>query len=58
MRKFISLLKLQLNARYGLSNLLYNAKNDKKALLKSIGMGLVILVAIAELVGMYAYMMI
>ena len=45
MRKFISLLKLQINARYGLSNFLYNIKNDKKTLWKSIGMGLVIIKA-------------
>ncbi len=57
MRKFISLLKLQINARYGLSNLLYNIKNDKKALWKSIGMGLVILIALAEIIGIYTFMM-
>jgi len=51
-------MKLQINARYGLSNLLYNAKNDKKALLKSLGMGLVVLIALAEVVGLYTFMMI
>ena len=58
MRKFISLLKLQINARYGLSNFLYNIKNDKKTLWKSIGMGLVILIALAEVIGIYTFMMI
>ena len=58
MRKFLSLMKLQINAKYGLSNLLYNAKNDKKALLKSLGMGLVVLFALAEVVGLYTFMMI
>ncbi|NLX64729.1 MAG: hypothetical protein GX022_08170 [Clostridiaceae bacterium] len=58
MRKFFSLMKLQINARYGLSNLLYYAKNDKKALLKSLGMGLVVLIAIAEVVGLYTFMMV
>jgi ABC-2 type transport system permease protein len=57
MRKFISLLKLQINARYGLSNVLYNIKSDKKALWKSIGMGLVILIAMAEIIGIYTFMM-
>ncbi len=57
MRKFISLLKLQINARYGLSNLFYNIKSDKKALWKSIGMGLVILIAMAEIIGIYTFMM-
>jgi len=51
-------MKLQINAKYGLSNLLYNAKNDKKALLKSLGMGLVVLFALAEVVGLYTFMMI
>lgn len=58
MSKFFSLLKLQINTRYGLSNLLYSIKNDKKALWKSIGMGLVILIAIGEMIGLYTYMMI
>lgn len=57
MSKFISLLRLQVNARYGLSNALYNIKNDKKALWKSIGMGLIILIALAEVIGIYTFMM-
>lgn len=57
MRKFISLLKLQINARYGLSNVLYNIKSDKKALWKSIGMGLAILIAMAEIIGIYTFLM-
>ena len=57
MRKFISLLKLQINARYGLSNFIYNIKSDKKTFWKSIGMGLVILIAMAEIIGIYTFMM-
>lgn len=57
MRKFISLLKLQINARYGLSNFIYNIKSDKKTFWKSIGMGLVILIAMAEIIGLYTFMM-
>ncbi|MGI6083933.1 MAG: putative ABC transporter permease subunit [Acetivibrionales bacterium] len=57
MRKFISLLKLQINARYGVSNLLYNLKSDKKAFWKSIGMGFIILIALAEVIGMYTFIM-
>ena len=35
MRKFFSLLKLQINAQYGFSNALYNIKHDKKAFWKA-----------------------
>lgn len=57
MRKFISLLKLQINARYGFSNAIYNFKSDKKALWKSIGMGFIIIIALTEVIGIYTFMM-
>lgn len=57
MRKFFSLLKLQINAQYGLSNALYNIKNDKKALWKGIGIGIAILLALGEVIGIYTFLM-
>jgi ABC-2 type transport system permease protein len=57
MRKFISLLKLQINAQFGFSYALYNLKNDKKAFMKSVGIGAVILFALAEVVGLYTFLM-
>lgn len=58
MRKFLSLLKLQINAQYGLSYARYNLKNDKKALWKGIGLGLVIMMALVEVVGLYSIFMV
>ncbi len=57
MRKFFSLLKLQIKAQYGLSSLAYNLKNDKKAIWKTIGIGFAILIAIVEIIGLYSYLM-
>ncbi len=57
MHKFFSLLKLQINAQYGLSYARYSLKNDKKALWKGLGLGLVLLFALVEIVGLYAFLM-
>lgn len=57
MRKFLSLIKLQINAQYGLSNALYNIKHDKKALWKGIGIGFAVLLALAEVGGIYTFLM-
>ncbi len=57
MRKFFSLLKLQINAQYGLSNAIYNIKHDKKALWKGIGIGIAVLFALAEILGIYIFLM-
>lgn len=57
MRKFFSLLKLQINAQYGFSSALYNFKNDKKAFWKAIGMGLIIFIALVEVIGIYGFLM-
>lgn len=58
MSKFGSLLKTQLNARYGFSLAKYNMKNDKKALRKGIGIGLAILFAVGEFAFFYTFLMI
>jgi ABC-2 type transport system permease protein len=57
MNKFLSLLKLQVNAQFGLSYFKYSVKNDKKTLFKAIGIGFVILIALAEVIGIYAYLL-
>lgn len=57
MRKFFSLLKLQINAQYGLSNALYNLKYDKKSFAKGIGIAVSILVALVYVVGIYSFIM-
>lgn len=57
MRKFFSLLKLQINAQYGFSLAAYNFKNDKKALWRAIGIGFAILIALVEVIGLYSYLM-
>lgn len=58
MRKFMSLLKIQLSARYGFSSMRYSMKNDKKTLWKGIGLGIVILLSLLEVMGLYTFMMI
>ncbi|MGI6622344.1 MAG: putative ABC transporter permease subunit [Acetivibrionales bacterium] len=57
MRKFFSLLKLQINAQYGFSNALYNIKHDKKAFWKGVGIGIAILLALGEVIGIYTFLM-
>lgn len=56
MRKFFSLLKVQMNAQWGLSLARYSMKNDKKALLKGIGIALAMLLAIGQFVFMYSFL--
>jgi ABC-2 type transport system permease protein len=58
MRNFLSLLKLQINAQYGLSYALYNFKNDKKTLWKGIGIGVAILLSLGQIVGLYSFLMV
>lgn len=55
--KLFSLIKLQLNAQYGLSYARYVMKNDKKALWKGIGLALVMVVAFGEMMGLYTFML-
>jgi len=55
--KFLSLLKLQINSRFGLSMARYNCRNNRKELWKSIGMALLIMVALGQFVIIYTYMM-
>lgn len=57
MNKLFSLIKLQLNAHYGLSYARYAIKNDKKALWKGIGLGLLILLLSFEMLGLYSVML-
>jgi ABC-2 type transport system permease protein len=54
MNKLFMLLKIQLNAQYGISNALYMAKNDKKSFWKGLGLGVVILLAFGSLIGLYS----
>lgn len=56
MRKLFSLLKLQINTQYGFSYIRYNIKKDKRALLKGLGLGLIILISLLQVLGVYAYM--
>ncbi|MCX7772159.1 MAG: hypothetical protein N2376_03495, partial [Clostridia bacterium] len=58
MRKFWSLLKLQLDARYGISYARYTFRNDKKALWKGIGIAIAILLALVEVLGLYTFLII
>ena len=57
MMKFWRLVGLQLNVRYRFSYTLYNLKNDKKARWKALGIGLAVLLALVELVGLYTYLL-
>ena len=57
MRKFFSLLKLQIKAQYGFSSLAYYMKNDKKAVWKTIGIGLAVLLGVGEIIWLYSYLM-
>lgn len=57
MSKFWSLLKLQINSRFGLSMARYNFRNNRKELWKAIGMALIILVALGQFVVIYTYIM-
>lgn len=57
MRKFFSLLKLQINAQFGLSNALYNIKYDKKAFWKGLGIGFAILATLIYVAGFYTFIM-
>lgn len=57
MSKFFSLLKLQVKVRFGLSMARYNFRNNRKELWKAVGLALVILLAIAQLLAIYAYIM-
>ncbi len=58
MANFFNLLKIQLNARYGFSMMRYSMKNDKKALWRGIGLGLVLLLALLEVMGLYVFFLI
>ena len=58
MGNFFNLLKIQLNARYGFSMMRYSMKNDKKALWRGIGLGLVLLLALLEVMGLYVFFLI
>jgi hypothetical protein len=55
MNSFFTLLRLQLNARFGFSTVRYNYRNNKKEFLKAAGQALVVFIAIAELFLIYAY---
>ena len=57
MRKLVSLIKVQLNARYGFSYVRYNLKHDRKTFWKTTGLGLAILVSLAQVAGLYTYFM-
>lgn len=57
MVSMFKLLGIQLKAQYGLSSLAYNLKNDRKSLWKMLGIAFVILLAIAQLIGIYTYLM-
>jgi len=57
MSKFLSLLKLQINSRFGLSMARYNFRHNRKELWKTIGMALIIIFALGQFVFLYTYMM-
>jgi ABC-2 type transport system permease protein len=57
MSKFGSLLKTQLNSRFGFSMIRYALKNDRKAIWKGLGIGLAILVALGQFVFMYTFLL-
>lgn len=58
MRKFLSLLKVQISSQYGLSLARYALKNDKKAVWKGIGIGFAILLALGQFGFFYTFLMI
>ena len=57
MSKFLSLLKLQINSRFGLSMARYNFRNDKKELWKAAGLTFIIVIALGQVVFLYSYIM-
>ncbi|NMA65845.1 MAG: hypothetical protein GX957_06330 [Clostridiaceae bacterium] len=57
MRNLMSLIKLQINSQYGLSYAKYVIKNDKKALLKAFGIGIAVVAALGQMIGIYTYLM-
>lgn len=57
MSKFLSLVKVQMNSQWGLSLAKYSMKNDKKALLKGIGLALVIMLSLGQFVFIYSFLM-
>ncbi|HOK43057.1 MAG TPA: hypothetical protein PLD49_05280 [Thermoclostridium caenicola] len=57
MNKFLSLLKLQINARFGLSMARYNFRHDKKEMWKAIGLASAVLFTLGMFVFFYTYMM-
>lgn len=57
MRKFLSLLKTQINAQFGLSNALNSFKNDKKSFFKGFGIFIAVLLSAAYFVGFYTFVM-
>jgi len=57
MNKFLSLLKLQINARFGLSVARYNFRHNPKEIWKTIGLAAVFLMSLGMFVFFYTYMM-
>lgn len=55
MNKGLSLAKVYINSTYGISNFVYNLKNNKKDALKGIALVLLILFSTTGLFGMYLY---
>lgn len=55
MSKFLSLIKVQLKSQWRLSLARYAVRNDKKSLLKGIGLALVVLMSVGMLVFSYSF---
>ena len=56
MNMFFTLLKTQLNNRFGLTAMRINAHKDKKAFRKQLGMFLVVLLSMLYLVALYSFL--
>lgn len=57
MNKFLSLIKVQMKSQWGLSLARYTMKNDKKALLKGIGLALIILLCAGQFAFFYTFLL-